>query len=90
MKIPRGSYHMKISDQVHALEQTAHGLRDLATACQRMGLEKVSDELYWRANNLDEITINVDKLIIAFLKNEQMCLEDEKAQLKQILEKANR
>jgi hypothetical protein len=79
-------YHMKLCKQVHVLEQTVFGLRDLATACQRLGFEKISDEMYWRAGNIEEVMEKIDQLILEFLKQERENLEVENAQLKQINE----
>ena len=82
-------YHMKLCKQVHVLEQTVYGMRDLATACQRMGFEKISDELYWRAGNIEEVMEKVDQLILASMKQEHANLDIENAQLKQILKIMN-
>jgi len=79
-------YHTKICKQVHVLEQTVYGLRDLASACQRLGYEKISEELYWRAGNIEEVMEKIDQLILEFLKQERETLEIENAQLKQINE----
>jgi len=39
---------------IHILDQTAYGIRDLASAFARMGNEKITEELRWRANNIEE------------------------------------
>lgn len=88
MKIPV-DYHMELCKQVHELEQTVYGLRDLASSCQRMGFEKISNELYWRAGNITEVIEEVDQLILASLKREHKNLDVENAQLKQILKNVN-
>jgi hypothetical protein len=79
-------YHTKICEQVHVLEQTVYGMRDLASSMNRIGLEKVADELYWRAGNIEEVMEKTDHLILEFLKQERKNLEIVNAQLKQINE----
>lgn len=83
-------YHSEISKQVHVLEQTVYGLRSLASACQRMGFEKIGDELYWRAGNIEEVMEKTDQLILASLKQERENVDNETAQLKQISENIDR
>ena len=90
MKVPEIDYSIKIYNQVHELEQTVYGLRDLASSCQRMGFEKISNELYWRAGNITEVIEEVDQLILASLKREHKNLDVENAQLKQINENIDR
>jgi hypothetical protein len=82
-------YYMKICKQVHVLEQTVYGLRDCASALRRIGLEKVSDELDWRAGNIEEVMEKVDQLILASMKQEHANLDIENAHLKQILKIMN-
>jgi hypothetical protein len=78
-------YRTKISKQVHVLEQTVYGMRDLASALQRTGFEKIGEELYWRAGNIEEVMEKVDQLILASLKEERKDVEYDNAHLKQIL-----
>jgi hypothetical protein len=82
-------YHMKLCKQVHVLEQTVYGMRDLASALRRTGFERISDELDWRAGNIEEVIERVDQLILASLKQEHANLDCENVQLKQILKIMN-
>lgn len=82
-------YHMKLCKQVHVLEQTVYGMRDLASALRRTGFEKIGDELDWRAGNIEEVMEKVDQLILASMKQEHANLDCENKQLKQILKIMN-
>jgi len=78
-------YYTKISEQVHILEQTVYGLRDLASALRRIGFGKPGAELEWRAGNIEEVMEKVDQLILESLKQENKDVDYENAHLKQIL-----
>ena len=49
------NFYEKLHTHVHILEQTIYGLRRMSDACNVAGLEKISADLAWRANNIDEI-----------------------------------
>jgi len=80
------SSYAKMSEQVHVLNQTIYGLRDLASALRRTGFGKISDELDWRADNIDEVIRKLDELIKKSAHDEFELIKSDNIKLKQILE----
>lgn len=54
------SLYARSRKAISILDQTAYGLRDLASSFSRIGNKVVSEELQWRANNIEEARDNLE------------------------------
>ena len=48
------SLYARSREAISILNQTAYGIRDLASSFSRIGNKVIAEELQWRANNIDE------------------------------------
>jgi hypothetical protein len=48
------SLYARSRKSINILNQTVYGIRDLASSFSRVGNKTISEELQWRANNIEE------------------------------------
>jgi hypothetical protein len=55
---------------INILNQTIYGIRDLSSSFSRVGNKVISEELQWRANNIEEAIEGLEHDIDRFAKEE--------------------
>jgi len=64
------SLYVRSRRAIHILDQTAYGLRDLASSFSRIGNKVIAEELQWRATNIEEAKDDLEHDIDRFAREE--------------------
>jgi hypothetical protein len=64
------SLYVRSRKSISILNQTAYGIRDLSSSFSRVGNKVISEELQWRANNIEEAIDGLEHDIDRFAKEE--------------------
>lgn len=90
-KLPTPEEHSKnfigICEQMNILHQTSYGLQSLSSACNMIGLEKLSSDLFHRANTIEEVMDTTLKLVKKYQHEELLMVSYEVDLIKQALKK---
>jgi hypothetical protein len=76
-----------ICKEMDILRQIVYGLRQMSNATSVVGLDKVSDDLMWRANTVEEVMETTLELIRKHQHEEMLIMQYDNEQLNKLLKK---
>ena len=77
----------KICDEMEIVRQIIYGLRQLSTSTHVIGLEKLTEDLTWRANTLDDVRETTLALIKKHQHEELLMAQYDVEQLNRVLKR---